>query len=136
MGAEKNFENQIKRFLKKEGCWFIKYWSGGVPTKEGMKKFTKSGIPDILVCCKGVFIGLEIKAPRGVPSALQIRSLKQIHDAGGVSVLLYPEDFHMFQLLVGHIQSGNCSGLMKVSDYFMDQVNTWFTKYKLEGLMT
>ena len=128
MGAEKNFENQIKGFLKKEGCWFIKYWGGG--------EFTKAGIPDILVCCKGVFIGLEVKAPRGIPSALQIRSLKHIHDAGGVSVLLYPEDFHMFELLVNHIQSGNHSGLIKVSDYFMDQVNTWWTKYKLEGLIT
>lgn len=45
MAQEKNFENRVKDFLKDMGCWQLKYWGGAV--------FTKSGIPDLLVCCKG-----------------------------------------------------------------------------------
>ena len=35
MGPEKEFENQIKAFLKEQGCWYIKYWGGGGYTKAG-----------------------------------------------------------------------------------------------------
>ena len=34
MASEKNFENRVKRFLKDEGCYFIKYWGGGEFTKD------------------------------------------------------------------------------------------------------
>ena len=89
MGAEKNFENKVKDFLKDQGCWFVKYWGGG--------EFTKAGIPDILCCCHGWFMGIEIKAPRGKPSALQLHNLKKIDEAGGFAILLYPKDFDVFR---------------------------------------
>ena len=54
MAQEKNFENKVKDFLKKEGCWYVKYWGGG--------QYTKKGVPDILACCNGRFIGIEVKA--------------------------------------------------------------------------
>ena len=57
MAQEKNFENRIKSFLKNEGCYFLKYWVGG--------NFTKSGIPDLLICCNGSFGAVELKAKSG-----------------------------------------------------------------------
>lgn len=89
MASEKNFENRVKQFLKSEGCYFIKYWGGG--------EFTKAGVPDILCCCNGFFIGIEVKAPNGKPSALQLHNLHQIDEANGFGVLLYPKDFTLFQ---------------------------------------
>ena len=68
MAAEKNFENKIKGFLKDHGCWFLKYWGGAA--------YTKSGIPDILACCNGKFLGIEVKAKNGKPSELQLYNLK------------------------------------------------------------
>lgn len=97
MESEKNFENRIKSFLKNEGAWFIKYWSGGVPTKEGVKKFTKDGVPDILCCFEGLFMGIEVKAPKGKPSKLQLYNLRKIDEAGGFGILLYPKDFRKFK---------------------------------------
>lgn len=94
MAAEKNFENKVKSFLKDSGCWFLKYWGGAA--------YTKSGIPDILVCCKGRFIGVETKAPKGRPSDLQIYNLRQIDRAGGLAILLYPKDYDLFKKLVEH----------------------------------
>jgi Holliday junction resolvase len=104
MATEKNFENKVKEFLKDQGCWFIKYWGGG--------QFTKEGIPDILCCCNGHFLGIEIKAPKGRPSPLQIHNLKKIDEAGGYGVLLYPKDFDTFKLLVKNLNESNiASGL-------------------------
>lgn len=92
MAEEKNFETKVKNFLKSEGAWFIKYWGGAA--------FTKSGIPDLLVCLNGLFMGVELKATHGKPSELQLHTLKQIDEAGGIALLLYPKDFRMFKDLV------------------------------------
>lgn len=92
MASEKNFENKVKKFLKDEGCYFIKYWGGG--------EFTKAGVPDVLACVHGFFFGIEIKAPNGKPSPLQLHNLHQIDESGGFAVLLYPNEFELFQKLV------------------------------------
>lgn len=95
MAAEKNFENKVKAFLKSQGCWFIKYWGGG--------QFTKSGIPDLLVCCKGHFLGVELKATNGKPSELQLYNIEKIKEAGGIALVLYPEDFDRFKEFVKNL---------------------------------
>ena len=104
MGSEKNFENKVKDFLKEQGCWFVKYWGGG--------EFTKAGVPDILCCCNGWFMGIEVKAPKGKPSALQLHNLKKIDEAGGFAILLYPKDFDHFKRLVKLILEGDTEFLL------------------------
>ena len=89
IASEKNFENRIKSFLKSNNCYFIKYWGGG--------EFTKAGVPDILACCNGKFLGIEVKAKNGKPSPLQIHNLKKIDEAGGYGILLYPDHFELFK---------------------------------------
>ena len=85
MAQEKNFEQKVKAVLKNEGCYFLKYWGGGF--------YTKEGVPDLLVCCAGQFMGIEIKAADGKPTLLQLKNLEQIRNAGGWGILLYPKDF-------------------------------------------
>ena len=99
MAKEKNFENRIKSFLKEKGCYFIKYWGGG--------EFTKAGVPDILACCNGRFLGVEVKAPNGKPSPLQIHNLKKIEESGGYGILLYPDQFELFKNFVDCIQAND-----------------------------
>ena len=89
MAAEKNFENKVKKFLKDKGAWVLKYWGGAA--------YTKSGIPDLLVCFNGWFLGIELKAPKGRPSDLQLYNLRQIEKAGGIGILLYPKDYEQFK---------------------------------------
>lgn len=98
MAAEKNFENKVKKYLKDHECWFLKYWGGAA--------YTKSGIPDILACCNGKFLGIEVKAKNGKPSELQLYNLKKIDEAGGLAILLYPDDFETFKTMIELIQSG------------------------------
>lgn len=45
-------------------------------------RFT-SGIPDILLCCKGIFIAIELKTKIGKVSPIQDYTMRQIREAGG-----------------------------------------------------
>ena len=97
MDKEKNLENRVKAFLKDEGVWYVKYWGGG--------GFTRAGVPDLLICCNGVFLGVELKASRGKPSDLQMVELHRIRDSGGLAVLLYPESENIFRNLFSPVPS-------------------------------
>ena len=92
MAAEKNFENKIKKHLQEQGCWFIKYWAGVA--------FTKTGIPDLLICCNGHFVAVEVKALNGVASELQKYNIRKINEACGIGVVLYPDQFEDFKTLI------------------------------------
>lgn len=97
MAAEKNFENCVKKYLEEKGCWYIKYWGGAA--------YTKAGVPDLLVCCNGRFLGVELKAPNGKPSDLQLYNLRKIKEAGGLGCLLYPKHFELFRELIERVQA-------------------------------
>jgi Holliday junction resolvase len=98
MAAEKQFETKVKKFLKDQGCWFLKYWAGAA--------YTKTGIPDLLICCNGCFLGVELKAPNGKPSELQLWNIEQIKKAGGIGLVLYPKDFDSFKELIIKLKGG------------------------------
>ena len=95
MAAEKQFENKIKAYLKEKKAWFIKYWAGA--------QYTKSGVPDLLVCYKGHFIAIEVKAENGRPSELQLYNIKKITEAGGYGFILYPKDFDDFKAFIENL---------------------------------
>jgi hypothetical protein len=91
MAAEKNFENKIKKYLEDHNYWYIKYFANS---------YTKSGIPDILACINGYFVAIEVKASNGKPSELQFHHRRKIRESGGISIILYPEQWNDFTLLI------------------------------------
>ena len=91
MAAEKQFENKVKAYLKAKGCWVLKTWSNGVQ---------REGVPDLLVCCNGFFLGVELKAENGHPSDLQLWNIEQIRQAHGFAIVLYPSQFDRFKYLI------------------------------------
>lgn len=46
------------------------------------------GIPDLLICYRGVFIGAEVKQPGAKLRPAQRVVLREIYDAGGVAAVL------------------------------------------------
>ena len=114
MGPEKTFEDKVKKFLNEQNCWHVKYWGGG--------GFTKSGIPDLLICCNGRFIAAEIKAEKGKPTVLQLVTLKRIHESGGIAVLLYPEGFELFQSLIKGIWCSH-EEVIRIKQEFARQID-------------
>lgn len=75
---EKNIENKIKAYLKSIGAYYVKYFGN---------QFSQVGVPDILCCYKGRFIGIEVKNERGKTSPLQDVNIQQIKDAGGLAIV-------------------------------------------------
>ncbi len=120
MAEEKMFENRIKGLLTQKGAWFVKYWGGG--------SFTRSGIPDILACVNGSFIGIELKSSRGIPSALQLRSLRDIDKAGGYAILLYPDMEVTFKRFINSMTPTNYTMTEKL---YEDLSGRW-KKYEKE----
>lgn len=79
---EKNIENQIKKCLTNMGknVWFFKHAAGAS---------MKVGIPDIIACIKGHFVGIEVKQANGRQSEAQKVCEKNICDAGGEYWLVF-----------------------------------------------
>jgi Holliday junction resolvase len=75
---EKNIENNIKKYLKSKGAYYVKYFGNS---------FSQVGVPDILACYKGRFIGIEVKNEKGKTSPLQDFNLMEIKKAGGISLV-------------------------------------------------
>jgi hypothetical protein len=69
----------VKRVLTKHGAYFF------MPATHG---YGSSGVPDIVACMRGRFIGVECKANGGKPTALQMKNLMQIVDHGGIALLV------------------------------------------------
>ena len=87
MAAEKNFENKVKAYLRTRNAYFVKFFANA---------FTRSGVPDILACVNGYFVGIEVKAQNGKPSDLQLHNVRQIRAAGGFAFVLYPSAYEHF----------------------------------------
>ena len=96
--TEKQFENKVKAFLHEQGCWVLKTWSNGVQ---------REGVPDLLICCDGLFIGVELKAPKGKPEQLQLKNIEWIRNAGGIALVLYPNMFDQFKHMITLLKTGN-----------------------------
>ena len=72
---EGQLKQEIRRYLSGIGA----FWSN-VQGGPG----SKPGDPDIVVCYKGRYVGLEAKSPTGVQSEIQKRRMEEIRDAGGI----------------------------------------------------
>lgn len=94
MGKEKNFENRIKKYLDKKGCWFVKFFANA---------YTSTGIPDLLCNINGRFVGIEVKQEKGKPSEIQKIHLKKIGEAGGIGVLVYPSGYEELKNLIDNL---------------------------------
>lgn len=104
IAQEKTFENKIKKFLEANGAWYVKFFANS---------YTKSGIPDILACVNGHFVGIEVKAQNGKPSELQLYNVRKIREAGGFAMILYPSGFDEFKKFILDLKADVFSRDMK-----------------------
>lgn len=63
----------------------------------------RSGIPDLLICCNGIFLGVELKAEDGRLSELQAWNIDKINQANGFAFVLFPRDFEEFKAFIINI---------------------------------
>lgn len=93
---EKAFENKVKKFLDSVGCWYLKTWSNGIQ---------RQGVPDLLICCNGYFLGVELKNETGYPSELQLWNIDKIRESGGIAMVLYPYQFKEFKDYIYYLKN-------------------------------
>lgn len=76
MPPEARLVKRIQTYLSTRGARSFKI----VGQDEG---YQEAGIPDLLVCYRGFFVGIEVKQPGEVPKPRQLYVLDSIADAGG-----------------------------------------------------
>jgi Holliday junction resolvase len=83
--------------LKTLGAYYFYPVTGG---------WGKSGVPDIVACYKGLFLGLECKAGKGKPTKLQELNLKQIDDIGGYALIVNEDNVDDLGALIMEAHDG------------------------------
>lgn len=78
MTPEGRVKKQIKEVLKKYGVYYH------MPVQNGMGSPTL----DFICCYRGIYLGIEAKAPGKKPTARQELTIKLIRDAGGTAFCL------------------------------------------------
>lgn len=73
---ERDIVTAIRKYLASLGS-DVFFW------KEHGSVYGTNGVPDIICCYKGRFLGLEFKLPGGRLTELQKRAIEQINRAGG-----------------------------------------------------
>src|SRR5262245_26546658 len=75
---ESRIVRRIREHLEKRNVWVFNVHGGDNP-------FQEVGIPDLLCCWKGRFVGLEVKQPGEQPSPKQLYIIGKIREAGGIA---------------------------------------------------
>jgi hypothetical protein len=87
MTPEGKVKDVVKKYLKEKGIYYIMPATGG---------YGSSGAPDIVVCHKGKFYGLEIKSGANKPTALQMDNLDRIEKNGGYAFVINESNVNQY----------------------------------------
>lgn len=80
MGEEKKIENTIKKWLTDNQHWHLKVQGGA--------NNPSAGVPDIIACINGVFVGIEVKTETGRTTKIQEYQIQQINNSGGFAIVV------------------------------------------------
>jgi Holliday junction resolvase len=83
MTPEAKVKKRVVSILKEHGAYFFYPVTGG---------YGRSGVPDIVACWQGRFIGIECKAGDNLPTPLQQKNLEEIKKSGGVAMVITEKD--------------------------------------------
>ena len=83
---EKKVKDAVTKILKTYNAYYFYPATGG---------FGRSGVPDIIVCFHGHFIGIECKAGNNTTTALQDRELAKIEFAGGRAMVINEDNIEV-----------------------------------------
>jgi len=91
MTPEAKVKKVVVAQLKQLGAYYFYPVTGG---------YGQSGVPDIVGCYEGLFFGIECKAGKNKPTPLQDKNLKQIHNAGGIDLVVNEDNMNAVARLI------------------------------------
>lgn len=109
---ESKVKKKIRDILNDYGVYHV------MPATHG---YGSSGVPDILVCASGKFIGIECKANGGKPTELQKKNLTDIVKAGGCSFVVDETSYGVFKMILGELLNSNFAYPATIYDLCNDQ---------------
>jgi len=86
MTPEAKVKKKVVDVIKKHEAYYFYPVTGG---------FGRSGIPDIIVCHRGAFIGIECKAGKNKPTGLQELEMAKIRSAGGQAFTVNEDNIYV-----------------------------------------
>lgn len=66
---ETSLTKKIEKYWKEKGSYVVKFHGNN---------FTQQGVPDLIICYEGSFIGIEVKVGENAPTPIQLEHLKRI----------------------------------------------------------
>jgi Holliday junction resolvase len=94
MTPEVKVKKRVVEQLKAAGAYYFYPVTGGYGT---------SGVPDIVVCYRGRFIGIECKAGTNKPTKIQQKNLDTIAECGGVAMVINEDNIEQVSSLLAQI---------------------------------
>lgn len=88
---EGKVKDKIRKILATHNCYVT------MPIGTG---FGCAGVPDYLVCINGHFLGIEAKAGKNKPTALQEKHMADIRRFGGYTLVVNEENFDELEKLL------------------------------------
>ena len=96
MTPEAKVKKKVVRILKEAGAYYFYPETGG---------FGRSGVPDVVACYKGRFIGIECKAGKNKPTPLQQKNLDDITKEGGLAYVINEDNVNLVEVVIQKLNS-------------------------------
>lgn len=91
MTPEAKVKANVVKILKKYEVYYFFTATGG---------FGRSGVPDVICCVKGKFLGIECKANGNQPTALQEREIEAIRSAKGMAMVVHEGNLDALETVI------------------------------------
>lgn len=96
--TEKAFQSKLIKLIEKNNGYVVKFNASAI---------SKIGVPDLLACINGKFVGLEVKKENGKPSEIQLWNIEQIKKSGGIAMVVKPSDYESVEKLIKKLGDDN-----------------------------
>ena len=93
MTPEAKVKNKIRSILKKYNVYFF------MPRGTALGR---NGIPDIICCINGCFVGIECKAGKNKSTALQLYEQQQIKNNKGIAIVVNEDNIDEVEVICKH----------------------------------
>ena len=96
--TEKTFQTKLIKLIEKNNGYVVKFNASAI---------SKIGVPDLLACINGKFVGLEVKKENGKPSEIQLWNIKKKKKSGGIAMVVKPSDYENIEKLIKKLGDDN-----------------------------
>jgi hypothetical protein len=97
MTPEAKVKKKVVDVVKKNSAYYFFPATGG---------YGRSGVPDVVCCYRGIFIGIECKAGTNKPTGLQELEMAKIRNAGGFTLVVNEDNIDGVQTMFDAIERG------------------------------